>query len=395
MTAGRVVRPFRQTLYLVASLGLVERRAAFSPGVSLHAVDKGECIRVRLRATIGENVAERKSGAVMTNGAATSAMRWRGGDLCPGEGDGDAARRTRCAWRVAGRDAMYADPLITGLLVGGTYALVAMGLTLQYGVSRILNLANGEILIAAAFAGFWLYTGAAVSPLLGLLVVAPLAFAANWYIYKFLLTPLVRRAKNRGMLEVDSILATFGLLFVFQGIMLIWFGGAYHSYSYLSDAVSVLDVRFGLNRGVAFAAAVLIGAALYVWLYRTRMGVAVRAVAVEPAAAALVAIDVPRTSALAFAVGGTITACGGVLMSMFLTFNASMGVVFTMKALIVTIMGGVGDIRGAVLAGLLLGLAETMVATFVSPNLTLATIYALFLLALVFRPSGLFGRTAR
>src|SRR5215470_16210068 len=102
------------------------------------------------------------------------------------------------------------DIVLSGLILGGTYALIALGLTLQYGVARIMNLAYGELLIAAAFAAFWLFTSAAVNPLLGLLLVVPAAFAICWAIYRFLLTPLVARAPNRDALEVDSILATFG-----------------------------------------------------------------------------------------------------------------------------------------------------------------------------------------
>jgi branched-chain amino acid transport system permease protein len=143
---------------------------------------------------------------------------------------------------------------------------------------------------------------------------------------------------------------------------------------------------------VAFGAAVVIALALYVFLYRTRQGTAVRAVAADPNSARLVAINVAKTAAFAFALGGALTACGGALLSTFYTFNASMGVVFTMKALIIVIMGGVGDIRGAVLAALILGVTETAVASLIDPGLTIAATYALFILVLLFRPQGMFGR---
>ena len=119
------------------------------------------------------------------------------------------------------------NAILTGLMLGGMYALIAMGLTLQYGVARIMNLSYGEFLIAAAFASHWLFTGWAVSPFAGLALIVPSAFVLNFAIYKVLLTPLVRRAPNRDALEVDSILATFGLTFVIQGSMLALFGGAY------------------------------------------------------------------------------------------------------------------------------------------------------------------------
>ena len=227
------------------------------------------------------------------------------------------------------------ETLITGTLLGGTYALIAMGLTLQYGVARIMNLATGETLVAACFIAFWLFTSYQVSPLWGLFLIAPAAFVINWAIYTYLLRPLVDRAKNAGMLEVDSILATFGLLFLFQGLMLRSFGGAYTSYTFLAERFEIFGGYYGLNRVVAFVAACLIAVALYLFLYKTRYGTAVRAVAVNPNSANLVGIDVASTAALAFALGGALTACGGTLLSTYYTFNASMGVVFTMKALII------------------------------------------------------------
>ncbi|MBI1622674.1 branched-chain amino acid ABC transporter permease [Aquamicrobium zhengzhouense] len=282
--------------------------------------------------------------------------------------------------------------IVTGILLSGTYALIALGLTLQYGVARIMNLANGETLVAGCFIAFWLFASFAINPIFGLLIIAPLAFAFNWGIYKVALKPLVDRAKSRGQLEVDSILATFGLMFLLQGLMISGFGGEYFSYQFLSERFMIFGNAFGLNRVVAFIAAVIIAAILYYFLYRTRLGTAVRAVAVDPNSANLVAIDVAKVAAVTFALGGALTACGGALLSTFYTFNASMGVTFTMKALIIVIMGGVGDVRGAVVAALILGIAETLVATYIDPGLTLAATYTLFILILLVRPQGIFGR---
>lgn len=285
------------------------------------------------------------------------------------------------------------DILISGLLLSGTYALVAMGLNLQYGVARIMNLANGEVLVLGALAAFWLYTTQQVSPLLTVILVIPVSFVGNWLIYRFLLTPLVRRATSQGALEVDSILATFGMSFIIIGIMVSIEGG-FFTYKYLSEPIVILGSTSSLNRLVAFLIAVLIGGALYLWLNLSRPGVAVRAVSVSTEASGLVGINVPRMSALAFALGGTITAVGGALISTFITLDASIGVVFTMKALIIVIMGGVGEIRGAIVAAVILGIVETGVATLVDPGLTLASAYLIFVLILLFRPQGLFGRRA-
>jgi branched-chain amino acid transport system permease protein len=284
------------------------------------------------------------------------------------------------------------DILITGLLLGATYSIIAMGLTLQYGVARIMNLANGEMLVAGAFGAFWVFSAQTLSPYASALIVVPGAFVLNWLIYRLLLRPLVRRAKSRGMLEVDTILATFGMSFAFVGIMLLVFGGGYFTYSYLAEPYLIFGSPFGLNRVVASLVAALVCGLLYWGIHGTRTGMAIRAVAADPAAAGLVAIDVPRLSAFSFALGGAVTAAGGIILSTFLTMDASIGVVFTMKALIIVIMGGVGDVRGAIIASLILGLAETAVASLIDPGLTLAAAYLLFVLVLLFRPEGLFGK---
>jgi branched-chain amino acid transport system permease protein len=282
--------------------------------------------------------------------------------------------------------------IIIGLLLGGTYALMAMGLQLQYGVARIMNLANGEMLIAGAFGTFWFFTASQASPFYAIIGIVPFAFVVNWAIYRILIVPLVRRARSQGQLEVDCILGTFGLSFILVGILLAIFGGQYLSYSYLARPIFILGEPYGLNRVAAFLGSAALCAGLYGWLHHTRAGLSLRAVSVNPAAASLVSINVVRTSALAFALGGAVTAAGGALLSMFLTFDASLGVVFTLKALIIVILGGVSDIRGTIIAAFILGLAETTVATLVDPGLTLAAAYVLFMIILLVRPEGLFGR---
>lgn len=289
---------------------------------------------------------------------------------------------------------LLVDIVLPGLVLGGMYALIALGLTLQYGVARIMNLSYGESLVAAAFGAFSLYSGLGLSPLSALLLAVPVAMLLNWLLYRFLLERLMRRGKDRGAQEIDSILVTFGVLFVIQGAMLVAFGGQYYSYSYLSIPLTILGSTLAVNRLIALLFAALVGGAVYLALTRTRIGTAVRAIAVDPNAARLVGIDVAALSGLAFAFGGGLVAIGGVLVSMFLTFNAAMGVVFTMKALVVVIMGGVGNVMGALVAGLLLGVVETAVARLIDPGLTLAATYTLFLGVLVIRPTGLFGRAA-
>lgn len=290
---------------------------------------------------------------------------------------------------------MLVTTIVSGLVLGGTYALIAMGLTLQYGIARIMNLAYGETIIAAAFLAYVLFGQWGINPVMGLLVAVPIGFVFGYLVYGLMLRPLVARAANRESLEIDSILATFGLLFVLQGVMLVAFGSNYTSYNYLNVGINVFGAVIAANRLMALGLAVVLGGGLYLLFTRTLWGTALRAVAVSPTAAPLVGIDVDRAARLAFAIGCGLAAAGGVVISTYQTFTATAGVVFTMKALVVVIMGGVGNILGALSAGLILGLVETFVATYLDPGLTLAATYLIFLSVLLWRPAGLFGRSSR
>lgn len=290
---------------------------------------------------------------------------------------------------------LFVELTVAALTLGGLYALIAMGLTLQYGVARIMNLAHGEFMVGAAFLAYWLVTGLGLHPLLALAISLPVGFVLQWLVYQTLLTPLVRRAASPAALEVDSILATFGLLFIVQGIVLVAFGGGYYSYSYLAMPLNVLGTPVAANRLLAAGVALVIGLAIYGVLVKSRWGTAMRAMAGAPRFAHLVGINPQAMAAFAFALGGSLVVGAGVLVSMFLPFSASMGVTFTMKALVIVIMGGVGNLMGCILAALLLGVVETLVSRFVDPGLTLAATFAIFLLVLLLRPQGLFGRAGR
>ncbi|MBO6540332.1 MAG: branched-chain amino acid ABC transporter permease [Rhizobiaceae bacterium] len=284
--------------------------------------------------------------------------------------------------------------LVLGLVLGGTYALLALGLTIQYGIARIMNLAYGEMTLAAAFVLVFLFNQLGLPPLLSILFVAPAGYVTGWLLYTVMMRPLVARSGGGGKLELDSILATFGLLFVVQGLLLLFFGSNFTSISYLDRGVSVFGVTVALNRLIAFAVCIVAGGGLALALTRTRWGLIMRAVALTPGSAPLVGIDVTRVARQAFALGTALAAIGGTSVAMYQTFSATDGVVFTMKALVIVIMGGVGNVPGALAAGFALGLIETFVATVIDPGLTLAATFAIFLIVLLWRPEGLFGRRA-
>jgi branched-chain amino acid transport system permease protein len=284
------------------------------------------------------------------------------------------------------------EVVLNGLILGGMYGLIALGLNLQYGIARMLNLSYGEFFTAGAFASFFAITLYRLNPLLGLAASVPVSFVANWLIYRVLLLPLIRRAPNQDALDGDVVLCTFGLLFVFQGFEQVYWGGNVRGYYFLATPVHFFGARLPENRLLAFAAAMILGGVLILVMRKTRFGTALRAIAIDPIAAGLTGIDVFKLSALAFALGGALVAISGALVSTFIASSASSGIVYTLKALIVIIVGGPGRMAGAIAAGLLLGLAEQVGGYLVDPGLTLAINYAILILVLLIKPTGLFAR---
>jgi len=287
------------------------------------------------------------------------------------------------------------DFILAGFVIGGIYALIAIGLNLQYGVARVLNLAYGEFLMLAGYAAFWGFTILNMPPPVTVLFGVPAAFAGSWLLFMYVLHPLLSRTRDPGKREVDSLLSTFGLLFVLQGIALVLWGGTDRAYDFLSMQVGVLGVGMTANRLLALVAALALALGTYAALRYSKTGRALRSIASNPAASPLVGIDVVRYSALAFASGGALAAVAGILLSAFVGINPTIGIAYTIKALIVVTMGGIGHVLGGLVAGLLLGLAETFGALLLDPGLITAISFAIFALVLLWRPQGLFGRPAR
>ena len=290
---------------------------------------------------------------------------------------------------------MLLDFLLAGLVIGGIYALIAIGLNLQYGVARVLNLAYGEFLMLAGYAAFWAFTLVGAPPLLTMLAGAPLAFGLSWLLFRFVLHPLLGRTPDQGKREVDSILSTFGLLFVLQGVALVAWSGTDRTYSYLSVPVHIFGTVMVANRLIVLMAALMLSAAVFVFLRYSHAGRAMRAIAASPHTAPLVGIDVKHYSALAFATGGALAAVAGILLSSFIGINPTIGAAFTVKALIVIVMGGIGHVMGGLIAALILGLAETMAALLLDPGLVTVINFAIFSIVLLWRPQGLFSGGSR
>ncbi len=286
----------------------------------------------------------------------------------------------------------FLDLLIGGLVVGGIYALIAIGLNLQYGVARVLNLAYGEFLMLGGYLAFFGFTRIGFPPILTAIVGVPVAFALSWLLFRYVLHPLLARTPDPGKREVDSILSTFGLLFLLQGIALVAWTGNDREYGYLvGEKYDLLGTNIEKNRLIVVIAALLLSAAVFAFLRYSAPGRAMRAIASSPHTAPLVGIDVRKYSALAFAAGASLAAVAGILLSSFRTVNPTMGAEYTLNALIVIVMGGIGNVAGGLVAALILGWTQTLANMLGQSALGTVIVFAAFAAVLLWRPQGLFG----
>jgi branched-chain amino acid transport system permease protein len=287
---------------------------------------------------------------------------------------------------------MLLDFLIGGLVVGGVYALIAIGLNLQYGVARVLNLAYGEFLMLGGYLAFFWFTSYGSPPLLTALAGVPLAFGLSWLLFRYVLHPLLARTPDPGKREVDSILSTFGLLFLLQGIALVAWTGNDREYSYLvGEKYDLFGTDIEKKRLIVVIAALVLSGAVFAFLRYSSPGRAMRAIASSPHTAPLVGIDVRKYSAVAFATGASLAAVAGILLSSFRTVNPTMGAEYTLNALIVIVMGGIGNVAGGLAAALILGFTQTLANMLGQSALGTVIVFAAFAAVLLWRPQGLFG----
>jgi branched-chain amino acid transport system permease protein len=283
------------------------------------------------------------------------------------------------------------DVVIGGLLMGGIYALLAMGLSLQYGVARVLNIAHGEFIMLGAFTTWALYTTFGINPLLSLVIVGPLIFIIGFLLHRTLIRNLLKSAPSLPAFEGSSLLATFGLLYIIQNTAIIVWGAASRGYTYLASPVNLGGAVFAANRLVTLGFAVGIGLAFYIFLARTRLGKAIRAAAQDSTAAGLMGVNINQVLALCFGLGALMAGFAGVLYSMCFPIQAAMGLGYTVIAIIVVVLGGLGSIPGSFIGGFILGIIGSIV-THYEPSLTVAAFYFIFILLLLVRPKGIFGK---
>lgn len=280
----------------------------------------------------------------------------------------------------------------SGLLNGAIYALAAMGLSIQYGVARVLNLSHGEFIMVAAWLTFTFFTGLEINPLISIAITAPLFLGIGFLIHRTIFTTLRKRAPSPAAFEGNSLLVAFGLLYIVQNTALLIWGGVPRAITWLTGGVEIGGVQFALNNVIALAVAVSLGVAFFVFVNRSRLGKAIRAAAEDPATAGLMGININRVLPLCFGLGVLLAGIGGVLFSMCNPISTTMGVRYTVIALIVVALGGLGSIPGSFIGGFILGIVGSIV-TQLESALTMVAFYAILMILLVIRPKGILGKT--
>ena len=283
---------------------------------------------------------------------------------------------------------LLVDILVSGLITGSLYALVALGLNLQYGLMRVLNVAHGPILMLGAYVTVWLFSTVGLNPYLSLLVSMPLLFLLGILLQFF----LVRRVVDAP--ELSSLLLTFGISIAIVNIVQFLFTSDLRAVEYVTGSFALGPFAFSKSRVVAalFAAGITGGAFLF--LQKTRLGKAIRAVSQSREVAQVCGINVQRIHMITFGIASALAAAGGSLVAVMVAIQPEMGAVYTFKSFLVIVLGGAGNYPGALLGGLLLGLVEQLASLFLTTQVNEAIAYVLLVIVLLVRPTGILGGRA-
>ena len=286
----------------------------------------------------------------------------------------------------------WLELLASGLITGGIYALVALGLNLQYGLMRILNIAHGEFLMVGAYLTWMAHTAMGLSLLLMVPVSFLILMVLGLVIHRLCFRRLTATSPNLDIFEARGLMVAFGLMFLVQNFASFVWGGDLRGYDYLADPVKFGEAQFAGNKLLVFGLALVFSGALIFLLRYTLLGKGVRALMQSPTGAQLVGIDTQRLHPVMFGLGLGLSGVAGCLLSMAYTISPSMGQPYTVTALIVITLGGFGSMSGALAGGLLLGVIEALGMHFSDPSLKALLSYSVFIAVLLLRPRGLFAK---
>jgi branched-chain amino acid transport system permease protein len=284
---------------------------------------------------------------------------------------------------------IFLQSLISGILIGGVYALIGIGLTIIFGVMRVINFAHGDLLMIGMYGTFYLFTLFNIDPFVSIVITMPLMFLYGGFLQKVFINRII------GSLPQNQILLTIGMgLIMSNGIMLA-FTSDYKilSTDYSSSSFDILGISISTPLLISFAITAGITAVLYWFLLKTDTGQAIRATAQDREAAQLMGINVKRMSIIAFGLGASLAGTAGALISPTYYIFPQVGSTFTLKAFVITVLGGMGSIVGATLGGILIGVAESIGGVYFGSGWKEVVVFVLFLLVLLFKPSGLMGKS--
>jgi branched-chain amino acid transport system permease protein len=278
---------------------------------------------------------------------------------------------------------MVGQVIISGLLAGSLYAMVALGLGLIFGVMRVLNVAHGPILMLGAYVTYWLFSTVGLDPYLSLLISMPILFLFGMVLQRF----LVRRVVDAP--ELSSLLLTFGVAIALVNLAQLAFTSDLRSVEYLTGSFMLGPFAFSKSRVIACLFAIAITGGAFLFLQKTRLGKAIRAVSQSREVAQVCGVNVQRIHMIAFGIASALAAAGGSLVAVMVAIQPEMGQVYTFKSFLVIVLGGAGNYPGALLGGLLLGLIEQLSSLFLTTQVNEAVAYLLLVVVLLMRPTGL------
>jgi branched-chain amino acid transport system permease protein len=278
--------------------------------------------------------------------------------------------------------------IINGLLTGALYSLIGMGLAMIFGVMRLVNFAHGAFLMVGMYVTWVLFDKFHINPYLGFLLAGLFLFAFGYVVYRALIQPV------RGQSHFMQILMTAGIGMILTDAAQLIFGADYHqtNIALINRTVRVGAITLNAAALLSFIIAAVFSIGVQLFVTRTRTGQAVRAIAQNAEVAPLVGINVTRIQGLCFALGLALAGVAGGLLLPALYLYPSVGEDFTLKAFIIVVLGGIGSIEGAALGGLALGVAESLTSLYIGNQWAAVIDFAIFLLVLSFKPSGVFGR---
>jgi len=284
---------------------------------------------------------------------------------------------------------LWGQLLIHGVMLGGLYGLLALGLNLVFGVMRVINFAHGELVMLGGFFTFWGYTTLGIHPLVALPFSAAVLFGVGWVLQRFLMERVL------GGQPMAALLVTFGLSLIIINVGLLVFGADIRSIPVVSGTLRVAGFVIPKARGLAFLTAMALTVATVAFLRWTALGRAIRATAQHPEVAITCGVDVRRTRLVVFGLGAALGAAAGSLLMLILPMDPQSGSLLILKAFAVIIVGGLGSVAGGLLGALVLGIAEVFGSFFIATVFGEVMAYVLMLLVLLVRPAGLLGIAER